>query len=80
MNRHEYQLYGAKTTCLRGADLPQSKLTPEIVKEIRLRNAEKERMKRELDARHSATALASEFGVSRSAIEKVLSYQTWGGV
>lgn len=35
MTRHDYCLYGAKVTCKRGNELPQAKLNPELVREIR---------------------------------------------
>lgn len=61
----------------RGLELPQSKLNETIVKRCREEHAEKERQKRELDAKHGAAALAKRYGVSESAMEKVLSYQSW---
>lgn len=35
MTRHEYQLYGAKSCAKRGNELPQAKLNPDLVREIR---------------------------------------------
>ena len=61
----------------RGTELPWAKLNENLVARIRAEHAEKERMKRELDAKHSAAALAARYGVSKSAVEKVLSYAAW---
>lgn len=61
----------------RGLELPWSKLNDTLVKRCREEHAMKERMKRELDEKYSAAALAAKYGVSVSAMEKVLSYQSW---
>ena len=67
----------AYAVAVRGEDLPWSKLTDERVRLIRAQHAAKERLKRELDARFSAAALAVEYGVAETTIQKVLSYATW---
>jgi hypothetical protein len=66
MNRHEYQLWGAKVTCKRGSDLPQTKLTIEQVQKIRENRKGK-----------TARALAEEFGVHFRTIEKIRAGETW---
>jgi hypothetical protein len=62
---------------LRGFDLPQAKLNDELVRRIRAEHAAKEQQKRELDAKHSARALAERYRVSVNTITKVLTYATW---
>lgn len=74
MPRKDFTMYGR---CKRGIELPQSKLNETLVKKIRYEHAEKERAKRELDERYSAAAFAKRYGVSVSAMEKVLSFQSW---
>jgi len=69
MDRVSYALYGAKAMALRGNDLPQSKLTPQIVRTIRAEATLK-----------TAKQQAREFGVHYRTIEKVRSYETWGHV
>ena len=61
----------------RGEDLPHSKLNDGKVREIRAQHAAKERLKRELDARFSAAALAAAHGVAVTTVQKILSYATW---
>ena len=63
--------------CRRGIELPWAKLNDEIVRRIRTEHQAKEKAKRELDAKHGADALAKKYGVSKSNIEKVLTYATW---
>lgn len=67
-NSHKYK---------RGNDLPQSKLNEKLVKIIREEHAKKERLKRQLDAEHSAKSIAKRYGVAVTTVNKVLSYQTW---
>ena len=62
---------------LRGTELAQAKLNDEIVRRIRAEHAAKERLKRVLDREFSAEAFARRYQVSESAIEKVISYQSW---
>lgn len=61
----------------RGTALPQSKLNDELVRRIRRQHGRKEALKRKLDARYGAAALAKRFGVSEPTITKVLTYETW---
>lgn len=64
----------------RGSELPWSKLNETLVRRIRAEHAEKERQKRELDAKYSAAAFARRYQVAKTTIDKVLSYETWGHV
>lgn len=50
----------------RGEALPHSKLTEDLVREIRSKHSRKGCLKRELDAKFSAAALAADHGVSVS--------------
>lgn len=68
---------GTYETAKRGNDLPQAKLTPLLVIEIRRRNEEKQRRIAELNAKYSAKAMAADLGVRERTIEKVLRYETW---
>lgn len=60
-----------------GNDLPQAKLTPLLVIEIRRRNEEKQKRIAELNAKYSAKAMAADLGVHVRTIEKVLRYESW---
>jgi hypothetical protein len=63
--------------CLQGNDLPQAKLTPEIVRELRYRHAWKKERITELNEKYGIRAMADDLGVSVGAIVKVLNYQSW---
>ena len=65
MNRNEYLLTSI-STARRGTDLPQSKLNPELVREIRTN-------------RHGMTAKAqaAKYGVHYRTIEKVRHFESW---
>jgi hypothetical protein len=65
MNRTEY-VQTAVFTARRGLDLPQSKLTPDLVREIRIN-------RQGLTARGQA----EKYGVHHRTIEKVRHYETW---
>lgn len=62
---------------LRGAQLPQSKLTPEDVRQIRELHAFKQEEIRRINDALSITAIADKFEVHPRTIEKVLSFKTW---
>lgn len=66
MTRIEYNLWGAKATCLRGNDLPQTKLNPEIVRAIR-------------ENRRGLTRkqLAAQYGVHYRTVEKIHYFESW---
>jgi hypothetical protein len=65
MNRAEY-ISTAILIAPRGLDLPQSKLTPDLVREIRIN-------------RHGLTARSQsdKYGVHIRTIEQVRLYKTW---
>jgi hypothetical protein len=65
MTRSEY-LSTSISTAKRGSDLPQSKLNPELVREIRTN-------------RHGMTAKAqaAKYGVHYRTIEKVRHFASW---
>lgn len=65
MNRAEY-ISTAAFMARRGLDLPQSKLTPDLVREIRIN-------KQGLTARDQA----EKYGVHHRTIEKVRYFETW---
>lgn len=54
-----------------------AKLNPTLARIIRQRHAEKKRLIREINDKHSARAMAAEFRVSKRAIDDVLYYVTW---
>lgn len=66
MTRDEYKLWGAKAVARRGNSLPQSKLTPDRVREIRSNRSVR-----------TIKQWAEHFGVSHRTIEKVKYFQTW---
>lgn len=68
---------GSYGKAMRGNELPQAKLTPLLVIEIRRRNEEKQRRIAELNAKYSAKAMAADLGVHVRTIEKVLRYESW---
>lgn len=63
--------------CKRGSELPWAKLNEKLVQMIREEHQKKERLKKLLDEEHSARSIAKRYGVSESAVQKVLSYATW---
>ena len=65
MTRSEY-ISTAILIARRGLDLPQSKLTPDLVREIRIN-------RQGLTARRQA----EKYGVHHRTIEKVRHYETW---
>lgn len=61
----------------RGSELTQSKLNETLVARIRAEHAAKEELKRLLDSLYSAEAFARRYGVGKTTIDKLLTYQTW---
>lgn len=61
----------------RGLDLPQTKLMPLDVSEIRSAARQRDRLKAHIRANLSNAALAKKFGVHERSIEKVLSRECW---
>jgi hypothetical protein len=74
VTRHEYQ-QRARELAPRGAALPQTKLTPEAVREIRRIAAEREQARARITALMSNAAIAERFGVSVRAVERTLAYE-----
>lgn len=69
MTRHEYQLWGAKATAVRGEDLPHSKLDAQMVRVIRMN-------RRGLTAKQWGSLL----GLHYRTIEKVRARESWAHV
>lgn len=67
-------------TCLRGEQLPQSKLTADSVREARKLHREALQSVRELQEEYSAKGLAKRYGVHYRTMEKALSRETWSHV
>ena len=65
MNRFDYLQFGAKSMAKRGADLPQTKLTPEQVETIKINRYGK-----------TAKQLAADHGVHFRTIEKIRHRET----
>lgn len=61
----------------RGLDLPQTKLMPLDVSEIRSAARQRDRLKTHIKDNLSNAALAKRFGVHERSIEKVLSRDSW---
>jgi len=76
MTRDDYLNGGAYITAPRGKKLPQTKLTPEQVQEIRRVYAWKQHQVAKLNAEFSAKGLAQLYGVHVRTIEKALKYET----
>lgn len=61
----------------RGLQLPQTKLMPLDVSEIRSAARQRDRLKAHIKDHLSNAALAKRFGVHERSIEKVLSRESW---
>jgi hypothetical protein len=68
MTRSEY-LSTSKSNARRGSDLPQSKLNPALVREIRINRLGM-----------TAKAQAEKYGVHYRTIEKVRHFESWRSV
>lgn len=75
MNRDDY-LIRAYEFAKRGADLPQTKLTPDTVKAIRAAKESRVDLLQHIRETLSNEALAARFSVSVRTIEKVTMYET----
>ena len=64
-------------TARRGVDLPQAKVTDEIVRAIRAEHRAKEKLKRRLDELFSLEAIGRRYGLSKSNVCKITTYATW---
>lgn len=63
--------------CLRGEQLPQSRLTEENVREARKLYREARQAIRDLMDEYSAKGLAKRYGVHHRTMEKALRRETW---
>lgn len=61
----------------RGMELPQTKLMPLDVSEIRSAARQREKLRAYIKDNLSNAALAKKFGVHERSIEKVLSRESW---
>ena len=61
----------------RGLELPQAKLMPLDVAEIRSAARQRQKLRSYIASNLSNAALAAKFGVHERTIEKVLSHETW---
>ena len=74
--RDEY-LLAASTFARRGEELPQSKLTAELVAEIRSARRQREALRKHIAENLSNEALAKKLGVHVRTIEKAITNETW---
>ena len=75
MDRATY-LLRARELAPRGADLPQTKLTPDDVRAIRRMAQMREQARAQITEQFSNAAIAQRFGVSVRAVERVLAWET----
>lgn len=75
MAREEY-LCRVHEFCARGTDLPQTKLLPLDIGEIRSAARQRENLRKHIAKNLSNEALAKAYGVHVRTIEKVLSRET----
>jgi len=76
INRDEWEQRRTEFVA-RGLDLPQTKLMPLDVSEIRSAARQRDRLKVHIRENLSNAALAKKFGVHERSIEKVLSRESW---
>ena len=79
INRDEWEQRRTEFTP-RGMDLPQTKLMPLDVAEIRSAARQREKLREYINSNLSNAALAAKFGVHVRNIEKVLSRETWSHI
>lgn len=65
-----------RLTAKRGMELGHTKLPPAAIADIRAAAVERDRLRKEINARLSNQALAKKWRVHHRTIEKVLSYET----
>ncbi len=73
----EQYLLAASTFAKRGQELPQAKLTPELVAEIRSARRQREALRQHIAENLSNEALAKKLGVHVRTIEKAITNETW---
>lgn len=76
IDRSEWEQRRTEFVC-RGLELPQTKLMPLDVSEIRSAARQRERLRNHIKDNLSNAALAKKFGVHERSIEKVLSRESW---
>lgn len=76
MNHDDY-LIRAREFALRGSALPQTRLTPSAVNEIREAREKREDLRLHIKEKLSNDALAAKFGVHVRTIEKAIKYETF---
>lgn len=74
MDRATY-LLRARELAPRGEQLPQTKLTPDDVREIRRMAQLREQARAQITQELSNAALAHRFGVSPRTVEKILAWE-----
>jgi len=79
LERGEY-LSRARSMALRGAELPQTKLTEDDVEAIRSAARQRDKLRQHIRDNLSNEALARQHGVHVRTVEKVLQYFTWSHV
>lgn len=62
---------------MRGTELPQAKVDDETVREIRRLHARKQRLVKLLNDKYSTRGLGERFGLSKPAVDKIVTYATW---
>lgn len=70
-------LIRAKEFAVRGTDLPHTKITPEIVLQIRAAAEKRLDLRQYISENLSNAALAKRYGVHVRTIEKALQFETW---
>ncbi len=75
LERGEY-VAQQKGNALLGMDLPQTKLPPGAILAIREAAIKRKELRRQITEKYSNAALAKQWGVHESTIEKVLAYET----
>lgn len=73
----EQYLLAASTFAKRGEELPQSKLTAELVAEIRSARRQREALRDHIRNNLSNEALAKKLGVHVRTIEKAITNESW---
>lgn len=73
----EQYLLAASTFAARGDELPQSKLTPELVAEIRSARRQRDALRQHIRQNLSNEALAKRLGVHVRTVEKAITHETW---
>ena len=76
LERNEY-LSRVHEFCYRGESLPQSKLTNEKVLLIRSAALQRKNLQKYISDNLSAKALAKQFKISESTVEKVIQRYSW---